>query len=182
MSEAIYTVSLDRVANQPVSEGMHIFVITEAEEGESSKGNPMWTIRLSCLSEGADEGKEATLWLPLTDNMRWKLEKFFDATKAPTTGTVTARQFVGRKLKAQISHRKDDNGQLRADVGEMFPFTGGSTNPSSVTTSRVKTAAAAPVVRTGAAAQAKVPATKPSKPTAKGLPADVGEDIPFETQ
>jgi hypothetical protein len=171
MSEPMYSVNLDRVANQPVSEGLHPFVITDIVEGESKeKHNPMWTVRLRCLTEGVDNGKDVTLWLPLTDNMRWKLEKFLDAVGAPTTGQVTYQQFIGRKFKAQVSHQVVD-GRTNANVGEMFPL---STSSKSAPPSKVRSATATPVTRTGEAARTKV--------ASKGLPADaVGEndEIPY---
>ena len=175
MPGPMYTLPLDRVANQPPAEGIHPFIITEITEGESSNQNPMWTVRLQCLSEGPDAGKEVTLWLVLTDNMRWKVEKFLDAVGAPETGDATYNQFIGRKFKAQINHRKQD-GRVLADVGEMFPM---SSAPKSSSPTPPARAAGGPKAaqRTGAGpATAHVAKTKSA-----GLPPDAtGNDIPFE--
>lgn len=185
-NDSMYEVPLDRVANQPVSEGIHGFQVKDIEEGESSKQNPMWTVRLVCLDEGNDEGKEATMWLVLTDSARWKLEKFFDAVGAPETGTVTHRQFIGRKFKGQVTHETRD-GRTNANIGEMFPFTSSPTPKSPAAKSApVLKASSAPVVRTGngpakaTVGAAPAPVTG-KKPASKGLPADTTDEgeLPF---
>ena len=147
-----YVLDLERRANTPLPEGIHQFVVKNIEEGESSNQNPMWTVTLACETPG-EEGKEVRMFLVLTDSARWKLEGFLDAVRAPATGKATASQFIGRRLRAQISH-EDYNGRAQARVGEMFPIT---TNSAATTTNAPKPAAvgSAPRAATKKAAQPK---------------------------
>lgn len=163
MDNSMYEVSLDRVANQPVSEGLHGFTVADIEETESANShNPMWVVTLACLTE-AEAGKEARMYLVLTDAARWKFEQFLDAVGAPSTGTAKAHQFVGRRLKAQVTHRTYE-GRLQANIEQMFAFTS-----SKVTTSTpaatVRAVAATPTVT-------KTPGAQPvAKATVKATPA-----------
>jgi hypothetical protein len=161
---AQYQVPLERTANTPISEGVHLFTIKDFEEGESSNGNPMWTFTLACNTP-TEEGKEVRMYLVLTPNARWKLENFLDAMRAPANGTVTADKFVGRQMRAQITHEMYE-GRAQARVGEMFPVT----------------QAASPVAKPAAPVPANV--VKKTVPPAKkpaGLPADAKpeDEIPF---
>lgn len=124
----VYVLDLERRANTPIPEGIHQFVVKNIEEGESSNQNPMWTVTLACETPG-EEGKEVRMFLVLTDSARWKLEGFLDAVRAPATGKATASQFIGRRLRAQITH-EDYNGRAQARVGEMFPITPITSTPS----------------------------------------------------
>jgi hypothetical protein len=178
-----YTINFDRTANQPCTEGIHSFVVSKIDEGESSNNNPMWTVRLTCIDDGGpDEGKEVTMWLVLTDSARWKLEKFLDAVNAPATGSGDYRNFVGRRFRAQIKHRNND-GRIMADVGDMFPFSTGPSKPTQA--GPAKTATVTPSTRQPAGAPAgrqpaatptgNGPATASVKRPSKGLPADSTE-------
>lgn len=170
-----YQVTLDRSANVPITEGIHVFSVADITEGESKAGNPMWTVKLAC-QDPAEAGKQVSLFLVLTDAARWKFEAFLDAVLAPKAGSATASQFVGRKLRAQISH-EDYEGKPQARVGELWPVT---TKPAQPATSAVKPvvakASSAPVAKAKVTPGSKPVAAKPVTP-----PADVtGEDeIPF---
>jgi hypothetical protein len=182
MEQPMYEISLDRVANQPVSEGIHLFQVRAIEEGESSNHNPMWTVRLTCLDEGPDQGKETTMWLVLTESARWKLEKFFDAVKAPTTGTVDYTKFIGRSFKGQVTHENRD-GRINANIGEMFPASSAPAAPKAASAPVVKATATPTVNRTaGGPVKTTVPAPVPAtkKIGSKGLPVDSTDgDIQF---
>ena len=156
-----FSVSLDRTANSPVSEGVHPFTIMSGEEGEGKAG-PYWKFILACQTP-AEAGKQVFHICSLSSQSRWRLELFLDAVGAPKTGNATISQFVGRSLRAQIVH-EDYEGRPQARVGEMWPMT---TAPKPVT---------APVQPTRDASK-PVPANvkKVTVPTKKspGLPADV---------
>lgn len=169
-----YEVPLDRTANAPISEGVHVFTVKDAEETESSKGNPMWVFTLACNTPG-EEGKDVRLYLTLTQNTRWKLELFLDAMRAPATGSVTADKFVGRQMRAQITH-EDYEGRPQARVGEMYPLSQAGTAPKSQGVVINKTPAAQPTT-----AATPVKKTAASARKAGGLPKDVNtntEEIP----
>lgn len=169
-AQPMYDLNLDRVANQPISEGIHAFVISDITEGESSNNNPMWTVRLKCLDEGPENGKEATLWLVLIDSMRWKTEKFLDAVQAPPTGSAPYTAFIGRKFRAQISHRKDEqSGRINADVGEMYVFAAKAPAPHQ--------AAARPAGTPPATVQTTGVKSTATVKRSKGLPADSQEQM-----
>lgn len=168
-----YEVPLDRTANAPISEGVHVFTVKDAEETESSKGNPMWVFTLACQTPG-EEGKDVRLYLTLTQNTRWKLELFLDAMRAPATGSVTADKFVGRQMRCQITH-EDYEGRPQARVGEMYPISqagAASPKPQGVVINKSPAAAATtsatPVKKTAA----------PAKKAAGGLPKDVDTSTP----
>jgi len=166
-----YQINLDRTANVPITEGIHQFSVAEIAEGESKAGNPMWTVKLACLDE-AEAGKQVSLFLVLTDAARWKFEAFLDAVLAPKTGSATASQFVGRKLRAQITH-EDYEGKPQARIGEMWPMTTRPATPAPAVKPVVTKTSSAPT------ATAKVPA-KASTPAAKrNLPKDVAGDDPI---
>lgn len=179
MSEPMYQVPLDRVANQPVPEGIHPFSVSEIEEGESSSQNPMWTVTLACLTPG-EEGKTVPLFLVLTPSARWKLEQFFDAVGAPTSGMVTADRFKGRKLRCQITH-EDYQGRKQARVGEMWAMTASpvAKAPAAPQVAVSKTSKKPTTARQAAGEPQPVAHVK--QPVSTGLPADqAGEDaIPF---
>jgi hypothetical protein len=90
--------------------------------------------------------------------------------RAPATGSVTADKFVGRQMRAQITH-EDYEGRPQARVGEMYPLTqvGGPTKPSPAAVVINKTPAAT------------TPVTKKVVAKKAGLPKDATEekDIPF---
>lgn len=177
-----YQVNLERTANAPVSEGIHIFTVIEAEETTSSSQNPMWVFTLACQTP-TEAGKEVRLFLPLTQNMRWKLELFLDAMRAPGSGTVTADRFVGRQMRASIKH-EDYQGRPQAQINEMFAL---SQAPAGAPAARSATSGK-PAPGTTPAAPAAPAVSAPVKKTTKkvGLPADVtpaadksNDDIPF---
>lgn len=168
-----YEIDLERVANEPISEGIHAFVVKSIEEKESGAGNPMWVVQLACLDE-VDGGKQVPLFLVLTPNARWKFELFLDAVGAPRKGKAVAEQFINQRLRAQILH-EDYEGSLRAKVGELYPM---STNPASVqapASFQGAKAVTAPKRNVPVSAPAKAPAKSvpvKGKPTTR-LPADV---------
>lgn len=159
---AQYQVPLDRTANVPITEGIHLFTVKSGEEKESSAGNPMWVFNLACQDAG-EEGKEVTIYLVLTEKARWKFELFLDAMNAPKTGSATINQFFGRQLRAEVKH-EDYEGKPQARIGEMFPVTAvakpampkpvnPATQPKPVTQAAAAVAAVKPTV-------AKKPVTK----------------------
>jgi hypothetical protein len=146
-NEPQYEVDLERIANVPVAEGVHIFVVKDIEEGMSKNDNPMWTVVLACETPG-ETGKEVRMFLVLTQNARWKFELFLDAMNAPKSGSAVAKQFIGRKMRAQIVH-EDYEGRPQPRIGEMYPVgiapkatTPPATNPA---VKKVTTAAKTPV-------------------------------------
>lgn len=116
MSENV--VMLDRVANAPVSEGIHHFVIKSGEEGEGAKG-PYWSFTLACTDPG-EEGKTTRMIVSLSDTARWRLEIFLDAVGAPKQGSAQMEQFIGRKFRGEVTH-EDYEGRAQARIGSMFP-------------------------------------------------------------
>ena len=166
MTDPQYQVSLDRTANQPVSEGIHPFAVATFSEGEGNAG-AYWRFDCQCLTPG-EEGKMVALFLSLTPQSRWKLEIFLDAVKAPATGSVTADKFIGRKFRGQVVHG-EYNGRPQAKIDQMWPLSAAAEAPVKVTRS---VPPAAPAKATKAPAKAA--------PT-KGVPADAaGEnEIPF---
>lgn len=172
-----FAIPLERTANVPITEGVHPFVVKEVEESESQNNNPMLVVTLACETPG-EEGKEVRMFLVLTQNARWKLEAFLDAIKAPASGSAVASQFIGRRLRANITH-KDYEGRMQAQVGEMFPMSVASSAPKPVVASGGKVATKAPVATAVGKTQAK--AAKPTAPQPPaGLPKDAPEgEIPF---
>lgn len=166
----VYEVDLDRTATTPVTEGIHAFSVADIAEGESSKGNPMWTVKLACI-DPAEAGKQVTLFLVLTDAARWKFEAFLDAVNAPKTGRATADKFIGRQLRAQITH-EDYEGKPQPRIGEMWPITKAPVAPATPAVKPVAKATATPVAKA---------ATPPAKSTKPAPPAGVvaEDDIPF---
>lgn len=173
-----YQINLDRTANVPITEGIHLFSVADITEGESKAGNPMWTVKLAC-QDPAEAGKQVSLFLVLTDAARWKFEAFLDAVMAPKAGTATASQFIGRSLRAQITH-EDYEGKPQARIGEMWPVTTKPASPAPavkpVVTKTSTASVAKATVKPGAKPVVGKPATKPTTP-----PADVAGDdeIPF---
>jgi hypothetical protein len=172
MNQPQYEVPLDRTANVPISEGVHVFTVKDAEETESSKGNPMWVFTLACQTP-TEEGKEARLYLTLTQNTRWKLELFLDAMRAPATGSVTADKFVGRQMRAQITH-EDFEGRPQARVGEMYPLSqvGAAPKPQGVVINKTSAAAvpASPTVTKKVVAKKASALPTDAVPTEKEIP------------
>lgn len=162
-----YQIELERTANQPVSEGIHLFTIKSGEESESQAGNPMWVFTLACNTPG-EEGKEVRFFAVLSQSARWKFELFLDAMNAPKTGSATITQFIGRQLRAQITH-EDYEGRPQARIGEMFPVNSApAARPAAASNPAVKkVTAGAPVVTKTAPA--------PVKKVSKGLPSDATE-------
>ena len=160
-----FSVSLDRTANSPVSEGVHVFTIASGEEAEGPKG-PYWKFVLACQTP-AEAGKQVFHIVSLTPQSRWRLELFLDAVNAPKTGNASISQFVGRSLRAQITHQ-DYEGRPQARVGEMWPVTSAPKNvPTSVQPQVTKTPAAS---ASASVKKVVVPAAARKSP---GLPADV---------
>lgn len=177
----MYEIPLERTASTPVSEGIHVFGVSNIEEGESSSGNPMWTVRCACKDPG-EEGKEATLYLVLTEAARWKFELFLDAVKAPATGTATADKFIGRQFRAQITH-EDYQGRLQPRIGEMWPITAAppATAPKAAVVVKNKPDAAATKTPAKTSAPVAVKKVAAKQPTGS-LPADAAgseDEIPY---
>ena len=162
MSE--YQVSLDRTANVPLPEGVHLFQITDGSEGEGAKG-PYWKFDTTCLTVGEEGKAPKPLYISLAPQSRWKLEIFLDAVGAPSTGAATVEKFVGRQFRGNIKHEEYE-GRISAAIGEMFPKSASAAGT------------AAPVVKKAAVV---VKAAAPAKAVSKGLPADTTEEeqIPF---
>ena len=164
-----YEISLDRIANQPVSEGIHLLKITAGNEGEGAKG-PYWKFDTVCLTPGEDSKSPKPLYISLAPQSRWKLEIFLDAVGAPATGAATVNKFVGRQFRGQIIHEVYE-GRTQAVIGEMFPK------------SAADSAQHMPVIKkTAAVVKKTAPASVPSKAASKGLPADAtgeGYEPPF---
>lgn len=165
-----FEVPLDRIANVPVTEGVHLFTVSRGEESVSKNNNPMWTFYLACNTPG-EEGKEVPLFLVLTPSARWKLELFLDAMNAPKTGSVTIDKFIGRKMRAQIVHEKYE-GKDQARIGEMYPV---SAAPKS---SQAPVAKNPAVKNVSASTQEE---TTSAKKPVTAIPADAvgSDDIPF---
>lgn len=113
-----YQIGLDRTANTPVTEGIHTFKIIAGDEGEGAKG-AYWKFTLACETPG-EEGKNVIFIVSLTPQARWRLELFLDAVRAPTTGTATIENFIGRKLRGKVVHEEYE-GRVQARLAELFP-------------------------------------------------------------
>jgi len=105
-----------------ITEGTHPFVISKAEEKASaSSGEPQWVLTLQCTEQaGEDRGKEVSLFLSLSSKARFKIDELLDATEFPKQGTVEVHEFVGKKLRAGITHG-EYNGRATANVFRMLP-------------------------------------------------------------
>ena len=162
MSE--YQVQLDRTANVPLPEGVHLLQITAGDEGEGAKG-PYWKFDTVCLTPGEEGKAPKPLYISLAPQSRWKLEIFLDAVGAPMSGSATVEKFVGRQFRGQIKHEEYE-GRTQAEIGEMFPKSASAAGT------------AAPVVKKAAAVVKKA---APVKAVSKGLPKDATgeEEIPF---
>lgn len=143
MSDATYQVPLERTANDPVPEGVHLFTVASFDEGEGAKG-PYWKFILACNTPG-QEGKQVFHIVSLAPTARWRLELFLDAMSAPKTGSVTADKFVGRQMRAQVKH-EDYEGRPQARIGEMYAVNAVAKTPAPkpVANSAVKSAVATP--------------------------------------
>lgn len=162
MSDNQFQVDLERIANAPVSEGVHLFKIVDGVEAEGEKG-PYWRFTLACL-DPSDDGKTTQLIVSLTPQARWRLEIFLDAVGAPPKGGATIDKFIGRQFRGRVSH-EDYQGRPQARINEMFPA---SSSPAAAKKEEpsvvVKTVSAEPTV----------------KPAAEqGLPADVADQDPL---
>lgn len=113
-------INLERIANAPITEGIHAFKITSGEEGEGAKGT-YWKFTATCLTPG-EEGKSAFLFVSLSPQARWRLESFLDAVGAPTTGTATMQNFIGRQFRSKVQHEMYE-GKRQARLADLFPMT-----------------------------------------------------------
>ncbi len=114
----IYQIDLDRVANSPVTEGIHTFEIIGGEEGEGAKG-AYWRFTLACKTPG-EENKSASFIVSLSPQSRWRLELFLDAVRAPKKGTATIDKFIGRTFRAKVVHEEFE-GRVQARLTDLFP-------------------------------------------------------------
>jgi hypothetical protein len=161
MSNATYQVPLERTANDPVPEGVHLFTVSSFDEGEGPKG-PYWKFVLSCNTPG-QEGKQVTHIVSLAPAARWRLELFLDAMGAPKSGFVTADKFIGRKFRAQVKH-EDYEGRAQARIGEMY-----AVNSSNVP-------AAAPNQNAAVKKATAAPKIEQQEKPAVSLPSDVANE------
>lgn len=161
MSDPIYQVPLDRVANEPISMGIHEMVISDVSEGEGDKG-AYWSFTVASTTPG-EEGKTARLFLSLSPQSRWRMEIFLDAVGAPKKGMITADKFIGKRFRAKITH-EDYEGRPQARINDMMPV--GSTS----TASSSSVPATPPVVK-------RVAASAPEQPE-PNLPLDDSDDEP----
>lgn len=118
-TDPMYQVDLTRVADQPVTEGVHPFTIVGFDEGEGQKG-PYWKFTMRCDSPG-EEGKTLLHFVSLTPQARWRLEIFLDAVGAPGNGAATADKFMNRRLRGNVEHQ-DYEGRAQARLKEMYPI------------------------------------------------------------
>jgi|SRR3989304_536184 len=154
-----FQITLDRTANAPCSEGVHVMSIKEGEEAEGPKG-PYWKFLLAPQTPG-EEGKDIFFIVSLSTQARWRLELFLDAIGAPSTGTATIKNFIGRKFRAQIKH-EDYEGRPQARVGEMYPLT--VSNPPPMKSPKGVSNADAPMADAGQVSDVSAKIAEPVKP------------------
>lgn len=133
------TIPLERTANEPVAEGVHLFEIISFTEGEGDKG-PYWKFMCECLTEG-ENSKTVPMFVSLSPAARWRAELFLDAVAAPKKGEVSADKFVGKKFRAQITHELYD-GKPQSRIGEMWQV--GQKPPTPAAEAPMKVEAALP--------------------------------------
>lgn len=99
------SVDLGRTPRELVSMGLHVIRVTTAELRTSQKGNPTVNFRCQILGEkDPDKGKSLFMNFTMVPQSRWVFEKFLDAVKAPSSGKVDIQQFVGCRLRVQVTH------------------------------------------------------------------------------
>jgi hypothetical protein len=166
MPDALYQVPLDRVGNDPITEGVHPFTIVGFNEGEGNAG-PYWKFDCRCDTPSENQKMAKPLFLSLSPQSRWKFEIFLDAVGAPPKGMATADKFVGRRFRGKVEHETYE-GRVQAAIKETFPLAVATT--------------VTPTVVPGAAAKkvtVKSTAKKEEAPKQPELPADATDgDIP----
>lgn len=201
LSDEDYEVDLERIANQPVSEGMHTFTIVDAIATRGPSGYPYWNFTVVPETAG-EENKTARVGVSLSPKARFFMEKFLDAVQAPKGGRAKMNQFLNKRFRGEVKH-EDYQGSPQARIDEMFPVTTVSATPPAqaapapapavqrrVVASANGTAAKSAPAPTASKAPAGKPvsktatksATKTAVKTVKGkLPKDAadGDDIPF---
>lgn len=139
-----FQINLERIANAPITEGIHAFKITAGEEGEGAKGT-YWKFTATCLTPG-EEGKNVFLFISLSPQARWRLEVFLDAAGAPASGTATLQNFIGRQFRAKVEHEMYE-GRKQARLGDLFPMAGGVPKLDASPQVTVKRADSVPVAK-----------------------------------
>lgn len=104
-----------------VTEGIHLFKITKAEEQASkSSGMPMITLTCVCQDAGEDQGKQVPLFLSLVPAARFKIDELLDALDAPKRGSWDLGQFVGKSFKAVVKHTTYED-RVQANLSRIIP-------------------------------------------------------------
>lgn len=158
MSDNQFQIDLERTANAPISEGVHLFKIIAGDEEEGPKG-PYWRFSLQCM-DASDAGKTTQLIVSLTQQARWRLEIFLDAVGAPAKGAATIDKFIGRQFRGKVAH-EDYQGRAQARINEMFPVN------------------VAPALKSAETVVVKTVSEEPTVKTDKGLPEDATGQVPL---
>jgi hypothetical protein len=122
-------VELRRTGGAPVP-GTYLFKIVDVKDSESSNGNPMIILECQVQDEGLEQGKKISIFMPLVDTMRWKLEELLDAVDAPPTGKWSTQDFRGKLFRGRVDISKKPNGDESADIKKYMKAPSGNSQES----------------------------------------------------
>jgi len=159
--DTTYQLDLGRTAQELPAIGLHAVRIMNAEEKDSSTGNPMIAIRATIIGErDPDAGKTVFMNFMLLPQSRWVLDKFLDAVHAPASGKISVGKFVGCRLRLLLNHedREMPDGSKRKQtrvtdyiaIPEAKTFEGGQVAPEQAAAAEAGSAQLDAVVNTAA--------------------------------
>ncbi len=103
-----------------ITPGDYQVIVTDAEEGESSKGTPCITVTLELLDGGEFKGRTLRDWLYTTPKAIWRVGELMHALglEVPQGDfDLNPAQLIGRQAKATVSHEVWE-GKVKTRLGD----------------------------------------------------------------
>lgn len=114
-------------SREPLEEGTYLLTIAEAEEKQSSTGNPMISITydVNSTADGIEVPGQRKLWdnYSLVEKALFKVKELLDALGYDTDQLVEmdVTDLVGQQVMAKVI-QETYNGELRNRIKKVFPL------------------------------------------------------------
>lgn len=105
--------------SEPLSAGTHLLIIDDIDVDEGPSGYPFLRVTYKAL-EGPEAGKEVQDIVSLSPQARFRVDAWLDALLMPKEGKAKPATFIGKTLRAEITHEEYD-GRERARPKRYLP-------------------------------------------------------------
>ena len=104
-----------------LSQGVHPARCVKSEIKDKKSGEGENLVLTFESMKGGEKGRQVRSYLPLDDNMRWKLSEAFLALGNERGAGIAQENFDGKKCRLVIEH-EDYQGEPRAQIKKFLPM------------------------------------------------------------